>query len=136
MNMTTEYELRAVIILDALAEQELGTADSPKFIQKLELLLQDVETKTIFTTVLEEKEVRELVGLKNPLTSKQMIDFATLLRSREEPIKLMVPTESLELTKQDLLQTAKLDDKPTPRRKRYRNRKNRNQNRQNKRNNN
>jgi|688.fasta_scaffold23289_7 hypothetical protein len=134
--MTTEYELRAVIILDALAEQELGTADSPKFLQKLELLLQDVETKTIFTTVLEEKEVRELVGLKNPLTSKQMIDFATLLRSREEPIKMMVPTESLELTKQDLLQTAKLDDKPKPRRKRYRNRKNRNQNHQNKRNNN
>lgn len=106
--MTQEYEEKVVKIIDAVALQDWDD-DTPTFIQSLELLLKDLESGAVFRTVLEEKEVRSLVGLKQTLSSKQMIDLALLLRSREEPVKMMVPIAKTELSLEDLEQTRKLN---------------------------
>jgi hypothetical protein len=102
--MTTEYEAKVVKILDALHEHE-----EEDNLHTLQLLLQDAEEGYVFKVVLEEKNVRELVGARDPLTSKQMIELAIMLRSREEPVKMMVPTDSKEISLEDLQETKKLD---------------------------
>jgi hypothetical protein len=113
-----EYEARIVKILDAVAKQDLGTNNEPQFIQTLHLLLQDVENNKIFTTILNEEDVRQIIRHNSPLTSKQMIDLSILLKQREEPLKLMVPKSSDELTLNDVLKSRNLDQ---PKKKKYRN---------------
>lgn len=119
MNESVEYVAKVVKILDAIAKQDLGDKDSPKFIQKLHLLLQDTETNVIFQAELEEIDVRKIIRFNEPLNSKQMIDLATALRSREEPLKLLVPKSSTELSVNDVMQSRSLD---TPKKKRRKNR--------------
>lgn len=111
-----EYEAKVVRILDALHEHE---EEENK--HTLQLLLQDVEEAYVFKVVLEEKNVREIVGARDPLTSKQMIELAILLRSREEPVKMLVPVDSKEISLEDFQETKKLD---TPKRNRRRRRNN------------
>lgn len=123
--MTTEYEAKVVKILDALHEHE-----EESNIHTLQLLLQDVDEGYVFKVVLEEKNVRELVNARDPLTSKQMIELAIMLRQREEPVKMMVPTNSQEISVDDLQQTKKLD-RPNRNRRRRRNKKNNNSGSQN-----
>jgi hypothetical protein len=116
--MTTEYEAKVVKILDALHEHE-----EEDNLHTLQLLLQDVEEGYVFQVVLEEKNVRELVGARDPLTSKQMIELAILLRSREEPVKMMVPTNSKDISLEDFQETKKLDRPKRNRRRRRNNKK-------------
>jgi hypothetical protein len=124
--MTTEYEAKVVRILDALHEHE-----EEENIHTLQLLLQDVEEGYVFKVVLEEKNVRELVNAKDPLTSKQMIELAIMLRQREEPVKMMVPIDSKEISPEDLQQTKKLDIPKRNRRRRRSNKKPNNFNQKN-----
>lgn len=98
---SVDYEKRTVKILDALAQQDFDMSGSD-FNQSLELLLKDTENGMVFRTVLEEEDVRFLVNLKNPLTSKDMIDLALLLRSRQEPLTMMVPSSRNEITADDI----------------------------------
>jgi hypothetical protein len=118
--MTTEYEAKVVKILDALHEHE-----EESNIHTLQLLLQDIDEGYVFKVVLEEKNVRELVNARDPLTSKQMIELAIMLRQREEPVKMMVPTNSQEISVDDLQQTKKLD-RPNRNRRRRKSKKNNN----------
>jgi hypothetical protein len=118
--MTTEYEAKVVKILDALHEHE-----EESNIHTLQLLLQDIDEGYVFKVVLEEKNVRELVNARDPLTSKQMIELAIMLRQREEPVKMMVPTNSQEISVDDLQQTKKLD-RPNRNRRRRKSKKNSN----------
>jgi len=124
--MTTEYEAKVVRILDALHEhEELDNTHT------LQLLLQDVEEAYVFQVTLEEKNVRELVGARDPLTSKQMIELAIMLRSREEPVKMMVPIASKEISLEDFKETKKLDRPKRNRRRRRNNKKSNNFGQQN-----
>jgi hypothetical protein len=116
--MTTEYEAKVVRILDALHEHE---EEENK--HTLQLLLQDVEEAYVFKVVLEEKNVREIVGARDPLTSKQMIELAILLRSREEPVKMLVPVDSKEISLEDFQETKKSDMPKRNRRRRRNNKK-------------
>lgn len=107
----TQYETRIVTILDALAKQDLGDEDSSKFVQSLQLLLKDVSTNYIFQAELGEQDVREIFGIKDIPTTKQMIDLAIVLRQREEPVKLMVPVNTNgSLTAKDVMKS----DRPAP----------------------
>ena len=117
-----QYEIRVVKILDAQVEQVLGDGDSPSFTQFLHLLLQDIEKNTIFRTVLEEEDVRKIIGAQSALSSKQLIDLSILLREREEPLKLAVPTSGQDLTVADIIKTEA--PKKRNRRRRKRNYKN------------
>lgn len=122
-----EYEVKTVIVLDAVAKQELGDEDNPTFIDSLILLLQDVETKTIFQSMLSEPDVRMIIGVKDMLTSKNMIDLAINLRQREAPLRLMVPKASGDISASDILMSKNLD-RPKKNRNRRRRRNKRPQN--------
>jgi len=116
---TPQYESKVVKILDAQVEQELGDKYNPKFVQTLKLLLQDVETFVVFQTTLSEEDLRKIVRSSAPLTSKQLIDISLLLRDRQEPLRLMVPVSSTEVTVNDILK----DSQPAKRKRKRRNRK-------------
>ena len=119
------YVAKVVKILDALAKDNADEAEADgKFMQSLHLLLQDVDTNIVFSAKLEEPDVRKIIKFNQPLTTKQMIDFATALRQREDFIKLLVPESSLELSADDVLKSRNLDpDKPKRKRQRYKNKK-------------
>jgi hypothetical protein len=117
--MTAEYIPRVVKIIDALAVDDVGTDANPIFSQRLELWLQDIETSEVFKTSLDETDVRALVGSKEKLTTKQMIDLAIMLRLREEPVTLLVPSDREDLSFYDLQKTKAMD---TPVRKKKRRR--------------
>jgi hypothetical protein len=115
------YISKTVKILDALATDNADEADSDgKFIQTLNLLLRDVDTNVVFTARLEEPDVRKIIRFNEPLTTKQMIDLATALRQREDPLKLLVPESSLELSVDDVIKSRNLDGPKNAKRKRYR----------------
>jgi hypothetical protein len=115
------YVTKVVKILDALAKDNADEAESDgKFMQILHLLLQDVETNIVFTARLEEPDVRKIIRFNQPLTTKQMIDLAIALRQREEPLKLLVPESSLELSVEDVMKSRNLDGTKSNRRKRSR----------------
>lgn len=124
-----EYIEKLVKILDALAKDEIGDDENPKYIQTLHLLLQDVETNVIFQAQLQETDVRKIIKFNSPLTSKQMIDLATALRQREAPLKLLVPKDSTELSVDDVIKSRTLDFQQTKqrtksKRKKYNNNRN------------
>ena len=123
-----EYEVKTVIVLDAVAKQELGDEDNPAFIDSLILLLQDIDTKTIFQSMLSELDVRKIIGATSPLSSKNMIDLAITLRQREEPLRLMVPKTSTDLTANDIILSRNLDKPVKKNRNRRRRRNNKPQN--------
>ena len=126
METTPEYEAKEVKILDAAAKDDFGSEDHPKAVKVLTLLLQDVNTNTIFQAVLQEEDVRKIIGAKNLLSSGEMVRLAILLRQRQEPLKLLVPKSSLEINADDIIKSRTLD-KPKKKRNRNRNR-NRNKN--------
>jgi hypothetical protein len=107
----SDYETKIVKVLDALSKDELGDDDKPTFILTLHLLLQDAETGVVFQAQLQERDVRKIIRFNDALTSKQMIDLATALRQREEPIKLLVPKSGTELTAEDVFNSRSLDFK-------------------------
>ena len=119
-----DYEAKVVKILDAAAKDDFGDDDNPKAVKVLTLLLQDVENNNIFQAVLQEEDVRRIVGVKDLLSSGEMVRLAILLRQRQEPLKLLVPKASFEITGSDIIKSRSLD---TPKKKRNRNR-NRNRN--------
>ena len=118
-----EYEERVVTRLDSEVQQDFGDDNKPGFIQRMLLLLQDVETNMIFQTVLQEEDVRKIIRADSVLSSKQMIDLAIALRSRDEPVKLMVPKSKTDLTARDIEHSRVLDKPVKRKRRRYRNKK-------------
>jgi hypothetical protein len=125
------YEEKTVRVLDALAkEEDVSDDNQQKFVQTLHLLLQEVQTMRVFETILFESDVRKIIRRNEPLNSKQMIDLAIALRSREEPLKLVVPVDSMELSADDIIESRKLDP-PKPKNKNRRYYKNKNKRYQN-----
>jgi hypothetical protein len=60
-----------------------------------------------------------------------MIELAIMLRSREEPVKMMVPIDSKEISLEDFKETKKLDRPKRNRRRRRNNKKSNNFSQQN-----
>ena len=118
-----KYEEKTVKVLDALVKDEdiSNNAEQETFVQTLHLLLQEVTTKKVFETILFESDIRKIIGRKDPLNSKQIIDLSIALRNREEPLKLIVPAEAVELNVNDIINSRKLDP-PKPKNNRKRNR--------------
>lgn len=115
-----EYEIKIVKILDATFVEELidEESDRPKYTCGLTLLLQEVKTDIIFQTHLDSEEVRKIINSPDPLGSKNLIDLSIYLRSREEPVRLMIPKSAQDIKAQDIIDSRKLDDpnfgKPAP----------------------
>lgn len=117
MDITNHVE-RIVRILDATVEQQLGDENNPKFTQLLHLLLRDINTEEIISTTLNDDDICRIVGIKNPLSSKQLIDLSIMLREREAPLKLMLPQSTSELSANDVINSRKLDQPQKRRRRR------------------
>jgi hypothetical protein len=116
-----DYIEKTVKVLDAQVKEDEGDENKPQSSFFLWLLLQEVNTPSnlIFTAVLSEEDIRKLINSKNVLSSKQLIDLAIALRQREDPIRLLVPNNTTEITVDDIIQSKNLDPKKS---KRYRKR--------------
>jgi hypothetical protein len=95
-SLTQKSELKEVWcrIIDAVYKEDLGPTEDPTFSNSVFLQLQELETKTIFTSQLSAEEVQDLTGLSRPISSKELIDFADILRQREAPIRMLVPVNA------------------------------------------
>ena len=113
-----EHIEKVVKILDALTDDDLGDEENPHYVQYLHLTLEEVGTKIVFQARLEESDVRKIIRAQDPLTSKQMIDLAAALKNRIEPLKLLVPSESKNISVDDILKSRNLDNKNQTRRRR------------------
>ena len=52
-------------------------------------MLQDIETEKFFSSVLSLDDIRAITGMKSNLQGRELYNFATNLRARVEPIKLI-----------------------------------------------
>lgn len=75
-------------ILDAIFEDNIGTEENPIYENHVVLELMDVETEKIIKMSINEETINKLVG--HPLSSKQMIEFAEALRSRDGNIMVEI----------------------------------------------
>jgi hypothetical protein len=101
-------------IIDAEYKQYLGTEEQPVFQDSIYLTLKDLENKRILQTSLSSAAVKELTGLSREMSSKEMIYFADLLRSREEPIRLLVPVGEQNISTDIIKSSEQLDEKDEP----------------------
>ena len=67
------------------------------------LFLRDLETETLFTAPLPQNIIANIVGNNENLSSKAMIDFAIALRSRDTPVRVMMPIEGTQTLTEDLI---------------------------------
>ena len=101
-------------ILDAVYKEDLGTEESPIYNNSIFMRLQDVETKSIFTSSLSAQNVQDITGLSRPLTSREMINFAQQLRDRELPLRLLVPEDATIIDIDTIIASEELDEEDVP----------------------
>lgn len=97
-------------VIDAMYKEDLGTEESPTYNNSIFMRLQDIETNSVFTSSLSADNVQEITRLKRPLTSREMINFAQLLRDRESPLRLLVPEDATIIDMESILASEKLDE--------------------------
>lgn len=89
-------------IVDVIYNDSFGEENGQGYFDNdLSILLENIDTLDRHVTVLKEEDIRELVGIKNKLSSKDLIDFASKLRVREEPVRLYYE-DSGEVTKESI----------------------------------
>jgi len=88
--------------------------ESPGYANSIILLLREIETKKLFRAPLSQEDIQKLIGLNRPLTSKEMINFATQLRSRTDPVRLLVDPKEQEVTAEMLLKNKPKNIKNKP----------------------
>jgi hypothetical protein len=90
MAKNDKLEERSLKILDASIKEDEGTEDSPKVVKTLWLLLQDIETENVFSSLLTLDDIRSITGMDRDLQGRELYNLATALRSREMPVKLVI----------------------------------------------
>ena len=93
---------RLLKIIDASIKEDEGTEDEPSVVKTLWLMLQDVETEKIFSSILSLDDIRAITGMKSNLQGRELYNFATALRSREKPVKLVIDTSASQFNPEDL----------------------------------
>ena len=101
-------------ILDAVFKEELGSDDEPTYVNSIAIRLQDVENKEVYDTVLSQDSVREITGISRPISSKEMIYLADLLRSRDMPVKFCIPVGQQNVDLKTIKDSSKLDEIAEP----------------------
>lgn len=104
MNNKTKpiLDTRTCLIIDATyspyVEEDLDTdVDETPFSEygnSVVLLLQDVDTFNVFHCPLSASNVQELANLSSEPTPRQLIAFASALKSRNAPVTLLVAADS------------------------------------------
>lgn len=99
------YTEKNVKILDAQMIDEVVEGQND-FHRSIYFMLQDIEEEKIFSCSITEEQIQSLLGLETPLTSTQLINFIVALRSRQDPVKLVIPDNAEEITIQDIVRKA------------------------------
>jgi hypothetical protein len=94
---------RLVKIIDALVKEDEGTEELPVVEKTLWLVLQDVETEAIFQSPLSLEDIKEITGMSRTLQGRELYNFATNLRNRVEPIKLIVDLNQSEVSPEQIM---------------------------------
>ena len=81
--------VREVKILDAVLKEDEGTEDDPKIIQYIWLQLQDVKSERVYTAILSLDDIKELSNMDRYLEGRELINFCTALKSREDSLSLI-----------------------------------------------
>ncbi len=81
---------RLVKIIDADVKEDEGDELHPYVTKILWLLLQDVETSSIFRSPLSLEDIQSITGMSRQLQGRELYKFADMLKGREEPLKLVV----------------------------------------------
>lgn len=104
-------ELKEILcrILDAEYREELGTEDEPKYLNSVFIQIEDVNTKQQFITQLSGDDIQDLLGLDRSLSSKELIGFAKDLREREDPCRMLAPSDSAIIDPSMLKKSESLD---------------------------
>lgn len=97
-------------ILDAVFMEDLGTDEKPGYSNSIYIKLQEVKTNTVFTSQLTNEEVQALTGLSRAMDSREMIKFAKELRDREEPVKMLVPSDTRQINPKTIKASEELDN--------------------------
>jgi hypothetical protein len=92
-----KLEERNLKILDASIKEDEGTEESPRVVKSLWLLLQDVETENVFSSILTLDDIRSITGMDRDLQGRELYNLATALRSREAPVKLIINPNNNEI---------------------------------------
>jgi hypothetical protein len=93
---------RLLKIVDASIKEDEGTEDEPSVVKTLWLMLQDIETEKFFSSILSLDDIRAITGMKSNLQGRELYNFATALRSREKPVKLIIDTSVNEIDPENL----------------------------------
>jgi hypothetical protein len=94
---------RLLKIIDASIKEDEGTEDEPSVVKTLWLMLQDVETEKIFSSILSLDDIRSITGMKSNLQGRELYNFATNLRARVDPIKLIVDLNQAEVSPEQIM---------------------------------
>ena len=89
---------RLVKIIDAVVKEDEGTEETPVVEKTLWLVLQDVDSEAIFQSPLSLEDIKEITGMSRMLQGRELYNFATNLRNRTEPIKLIVDVNNSEVS--------------------------------------
>lgn len=97
------FQERTVLIKDAVVKEDEGTEEEPVVRKTLWLVLEDVTSGAIFQSPLTLDDIQEITGMTRQLQGRELYKFATDLRSRTEPIKLIVDVNSSEVSPEDIM---------------------------------
>lgn len=75
-------------VVDAQHKEKIG---ENSYCDGVLIKLKDIETEQYYNTFLSEQELREILGLSRPLTSREIMHFASELNNRTDPIVTHVP---------------------------------------------
>ena len=98
-----KFQERLVRIKDAVVNEDEGTEEEPVVRKTLWLVLEDVESGAIFQSPLTLDDIQEITGMTRHLQGRELYKFATDLRSRTEPIKLIVDMNNAEVTAETIM---------------------------------
>ena len=75
--------------LDAVLKEEDVGEDDPRINQYIWLQLQDVNTGVVYTTSLTLEDIKNLMNAERYLEGRELINFCTALKSREDSLSLI-----------------------------------------------
>lgn len=122
MKMIVQDKVNYMEILAKVYDAEMRFKDEESVNMEpiLYLVLQEVKTGKLFAVTLEDKDLEKLIGMR--LNTKQIIDFASALRLRDEPVRIILPENSEEISVKDIQRQEVKKAQNTPFNKNYKNR--------------
>ena len=99
----TNFQERLVKIKDAVVKEDEGTEEEPVVRKTLWLVLEDAGSGAIFQSPLSLDDIQEITGMSRQLQGRELYKFATDLRSRTEPIKLIVDVNTSEVSAESIM---------------------------------